>query len=258
VATLPKVHIPISVDTRGVDAGLRTAEQKVRASTSRMSRTVGEPSRAGAIGRAATSAALSRVGGGALGGVVGAAGAGAAPVAVGAGMVLLANTIDQALRQVTTGATEALRTFNETGKQTFAANSEVLKAFAALERKQEIAGRGGFTEAFISASAARPGGGAAAAAGEFATGGRLLMAGIGAVAGGAVSGTAGVEALMATTTNESEAKRFANALEEERRARAAEGYRSAWEAPLSYLADTLFGSFYDTGWSEAKYVARSL
>ena len=134
MAVLPKVHIPVTVDTKGVDTGLKAAEAKVRASTTRMSRTVAAapaaPSRASAIGRAATSAAFSKIGGGPLGGIVGAAGAGAAPAAGIVGTLLLANTIDQALRQVATGATEALRTFNETGKQTFAANENVLRALA--------------------------------------------------------------------------------------------------------------------------------
>lgn len=262
MAVLPKVHIPVTVDTKGVDTGLKSAEAKVRASTSRMARTVATapaaPSRTGAIGRAATSAAFSKIGGGPLGGIVGAAGTAGAPAAGVAGMLLLANTIDQALRQVSTGATEALRTFNETGKQTFAANENVLRALANLEKRQESAGRGGFTEAFIASSAARTGGGGAGVLSEFGTGGRLLMAGIGAVAGGAVAGTAGVEALAATATNETEARRFQNALVEERRAREAEGYRSFWEAPISYLADTIAGSVYDTNWTEAKYVARSI
>lgn len=262
MAVLPKVHIPVTVDTKGVDTGLKAAEAKVRASTTRMSRTVAAapaaPSRASAIGRAATGAAFSQIGGGPLGGIVGAAGAAAAPAAGIVGTLLLANTIDQALRQVATGATEALRTFNETGKQTFAANENVLRALANLEKRQEGQGKGGFTEAFIATSAAKAGGGIAGTLSEFATGGRLLMAGIGAVAGGAVAGTAGVEALAATTTNETEARRFQNALVEERRAREAEGYRSFGQAPLSYLSDKLFGAFYDTNWSDAKYVARSI
>ena len=159
---ITNLRIPVTVTTEGVDKGLNAVERKLRNSAAKMKRLGGAAGAAGGAGGGLKSqqgtALLGGVGklgpiAGALGGL-GVAGLGmAAPLA----MFGLAAQSVQTMAAATKGASDALALFQQSGEQTFTANSEYLKKLAALESQSQIAAAGpGVMEAFSIASA-RPG-----------------------------------------------------------------------------------------------------
>ena len=141
---LPKVHIPMAVDTRGIDSGLSAAEQKVRASAKRMA-AIEARSGGGltgerlALGRKTLGMALQRSGvGGGIGEMAGMAlaggGVGLAAAGLSAGFLAF-DVASRALKDAVTGASDALKRFHETGEQTFAANARVLAGLAKIEEE---------------------------------------------------------------------------------------------------------------------------
>lgn len=143
-ARLPKVHIPMSVDTRGIDSGLSAAERKVRASAKRMA-AIEARSGGGmtgerlALGRKTLGMALQRSGvGGGIGEMAGMAlgggGIGLAAAGLTAGFLAF-DVASRALKDAVTGASDAFKQFNETGEQTFAANARVLAGLAKIEEE---------------------------------------------------------------------------------------------------------------------------
>lgn len=135
---LPKIHVPMTVSTDGVDRGLKAAEAKMRASTRRMSRMSaagpgvgGGGGMLGNLGMAAGRAGMTLGGVGMLGGVASALGPIGMAVGAIAGAAVLIDRIGEAAR----GAGEALKQFEETGKQTFAVNSIVLQRLAEAEKQ---------------------------------------------------------------------------------------------------------------------------
>ena len=133
---LPKIHVPMTVSTDGVDAGLKAAEAKMRASTRRMSRmSAAGPGIGGGmlgkVGEAVGRTGMTLGGIGMLGSVAGALGPVGLAVGAIAGAAVLIDRIGEAAR----GAGEALKQFEETGKQTFAVNSIVLQRLAEAEKQ---------------------------------------------------------------------------------------------------------------------------
>jgi hypothetical protein len=164
-ASLPKLHVPVTVDTTGVDKGLTALERKMRNAAAKAKR-LGMAAGGGGAGAAGgpikasqASAFLGSVGKlgpatGLLGGFGAAGAAAAAPFAIAG----LARAQVEQMAALTKGATDALQEFRMTGQQTFASNSAILERLAALESDaQKRAKVMGYGDAF-SFGAGREGG----------------------------------------------------------------------------------------------------
>lgn len=162
--SLPKVHIPVTVTTEGVDKGLSQVEEKMRRAAARMKRlggtAAGGPQKGGGFAAAAPKATAFLGGVGKLGpaaGLLGGLGAAGAALAAPLAAFGMASQQVALLAQMTKGATEALATFKATGEQTFAANSVILERLARLESGAQLAAAvPGVSEAFA-IGGARPG-----------------------------------------------------------------------------------------------------
>lgn len=140
-ARLPKVHIPMAVDTRGIDSGLSAAERKVKASAAKIAAIEARQASASrmALTKKVGTMALERSGfGGGVGELAGMAlgggGVGLAAAGLAAGFMAF-DVASRALKDAVTGASDALRNFEETGKQTFAANETILRGLAKMEEQ---------------------------------------------------------------------------------------------------------------------------
>jgi len=161
VANLPKLNIPVTVSTAGVEKGLKAAEAKVDASARRMATKSAKAAAAGASGASLAQRVAPVVGGvgklGAFGGF--AAGFGGAGIAVAApfALVNMARAYVDTLAAATAGANDALAKYRLTGELTKGMNVPMLTRMAALERQaQADAAKPGFMESFALASA-KPG-----------------------------------------------------------------------------------------------------
>lgn len=140
-ARLPKVHIPMAVDTRGIDTGLSAAERKIRASAGRIAAMEARQASASrlALGRRTLGMALQRSGiGGGIGEMAGMALGGGAVGLAAAGLAagfMAFDVASRGLKDAVTGAAAALKQFEETGKQTFAANETILRGLAKMEEQ---------------------------------------------------------------------------------------------------------------------------
>lgn len=141
---LPTVHIPMAVDTRGIDSGLSAAERKVRASARKMA-AIEARSGGGmtgerlALGRKTLGMALQRSGvGGGIGELAGMALGGGTIGLAAAGLSAGFLAFDFASRKLSEsirGASAAFDQFNQTGQQTFAASARVLEGLAKMEEQ---------------------------------------------------------------------------------------------------------------------------
>jgi hypothetical protein len=185
VPSLPKINVPVTVSTEGVDKGLRDAERKMRASADRMSKM--QPSKAAGAFKAAGQSALSLGGFGAIGGAAGALGTAGAGIAVALSPFIAAAKIMDTVATASKGAGKALEEFRRTGEQTVAMNSVILERLAGMEKMSQQAERGGFFKSFVAASADVETGQATGAvkwAKEFTEGLTIAGAGLGAFLAG--------------------------------------------------------------------------
>ena len=219
---LPKVNIPMTVDTTGVDRGIKDAERKLSAASRRLARTSASATSGGAgltAGKAGIAATLGAGGLGRIGGIAGAMGVNPATAAL-AGITLpfaVAGAINNLMKEATTGAMAALEEFKKTGTQTFAANSVLLERLARLEAAQpQNAPTMG--QAFVAAGGE---GGAFTWAKQFKEGATMLSAFAGAIAAGKSGAEAVGEASLAVTTNETMARRTQAAIDAAAREREA-------------------------------------
>ena len=187
MASLPKVHVPVVVTTEGVDAGLKQAEAKMRASAKRMERVSAKPSAAQGVLKAGAQSALSLGGFGAIGGAAGAAGTAGIAIAGALSPLIVAGKIMETMNNATKGASEALAKFKTTGEQTVAANSVLLERLAIMEKQVASTRGGGFMAGFIGGSAdvnTGRAGGAVSWAQQMKEGSTIAGAGLGAFLSG--------------------------------------------------------------------------
>lgn len=139
---LPTAVIPVTVDTRDVDSGVRHIEHKMAGLQRKLSRM--KPAAAGGVGPKAGAATAFMGSVGRLGpaaGMLGPMGAAGAALAAPLALAGFARANVEAMAQLTKGATDAFAQFQRTGEQTFAVNSEVLRLLAANERSAEAAAK---------------------------------------------------------------------------------------------------------------------
>jgi hypothetical protein len=215
---LPKLNIPVTVQTDGVDRGLSAVERKIRNSAAKMKRlggTAQAPSAGGLGGSMGAGKATAFLGGvGKLGpasGLLG--GMGGAGLALAAGPAVISGMLQsmERLAALTKGAGEAMKEFQQTGEQTFALNSGILARLAESEKgAQNFAKTMGFFEA-MSFGGARPG---ETSGGEF-WGGQLARGG--AALGGILAGKSVKENLLLAelaTASEPRSKEIAGELKQ--------------------------------------------
>jgi hypothetical protein len=243
-ASLPKLHLPVTVTTDGVDAGLSAVERKARAAAGRIAainaraaKSAGAGTGAGAgIGKAATASALGIGGFGAIGGVAGALGTTGAGIAVGLAPFIAAGKLMSVFNEATKGANDALKQFNETGSQVFAANSAILERLAIME--STTARQMGLGKAFVAAGASTGGqpGGLFGWAREFSNGMEIIASAIGAAVSGKTASQIANEMALGQA-NEGGAPIIAARIREQQRIDEATGTAGALSRPLSALAD---------------------
>jgi hypothetical protein len=141
-ANLHKVNIPVTVDSRGVDAGIARIQGKMQGLQNKLAKMQPAGGAGGSLKASQGTAFLGGVGklgpaAGLLSGMGGAGAALAAPLAIAG----LARAQVEALANMTKGASEAFATFKQTGEQTFAVNSAVLRVLAETEKSAQEAAK---------------------------------------------------------------------------------------------------------------------
>lgn len=147
-SSLPNAVIPVTVDTRDVDSGVRHIEHKMAGLQRKLARMKPTAAAGGPKAGQATAfmGSIGRLGpaAGMLAPMGGAGAALAAPLALAG----FARANVEAMAQMTKGAQDAFMQFQRTGEQTFAINSEVLRLLAANEKSAQAAAKvPGFMEA---------------------------------------------------------------------------------------------------------------
>lgn len=234
MSALPTLNIPVVVNTAQVEPAMKKVEKTVADSAARIAKT-----------RAAIMPGLGALGAGPVGGVLGGlgglgAGFGAGAIGIGLGLApfLAASRMVKIFENETKGASEALRQFNETGTQTFAANSELLKRFAEMEQQAQRAKTPSLSQAFTGGFASGADESTVAyiarSLDEFST---QVAAFTGAFVSGKSLPIATMEAQLATA-GEARAKDVSRAIREQQRIEQAEPW-AGLEAPLSAIAEFL-------------------
>jgi hypothetical protein len=236
MSRLPTAVIPVTVDTRNVDAGVRHIQHKMQGLQKKLSKMQPAGALGGGLRASQGTAFLGGVGklgpaAGVLGGMGGAGAALAAPLALGN----MARAQVEALAQMTKGATEAFATFKQTGEQSFAINSAILKVLAETERSAQAAAEvPGFMKSFqIGGAMVKDAGGGAGIMEQIST----FRSQLGAAIGSYLSGGTFKEAAIAgysVTASEQQAEAITRAIKEANEARIS--------GEISML-DQMFGNF---------------
>jgi hypothetical protein len=251
MAKISSINIPVTVDPTGMDRGIQTAEQKLRAASRRMEKAAAGTA-AGGLGvapggafRGVATAAAGPLGFGAAGGALGALGAGGFAIGAVAAPFLLASRMAESLAAATKGATDQLQKLGTDGVGGFG-NAAILQALAAREREaQARVDQPTLAQQFFAGE--RIGGGVG---GEFSssfmdtfgTAASRAAAGLGAALSGADLKTINEIEALATMPQGPEADRARAQIDVNRRSREQQGYRGFLDAPLSFVADMLVES----------------
>ena len=201
---LPEVKIPVTVDTRDVDSGVRAIQYKMAA----LQKKLGGMGTAGALGGGLkASQATAFLGGvGKLGpaaGVLGGMGGAGAALAAPAALAMLARAHVDAMASMTKGASDAFASFKLTGEQTFAVNSAVLKVLAETEKSAQAAAKvPGYLESFRIGGAAIADQGGPGTMEQISTFLSQMSAAAGAFMGGGTFRESSLAALMVTASEE--------------------------------------------------------
>ncbi len=148
---LPTLAIPVVVDTRDVDAGVRHIQHKMAALQKKLAKE-GGPAAAGGFGLNAQKGTAFLGGVGKLGpaaGLLGGMGGAGLALAAPAALAMMARANVEAMAAMTKGAGDAFQKFRESGEQSFAINSQMLRLMASAEADaQAAAKRPGMIDAF--------------------------------------------------------------------------------------------------------------
>jgi hypothetical protein len=235
MSRLPTAVIPVTVDTRGVDAGVRHIQHKMAGLQKKLSKMQPAGALGGGLKASQGTAFLGGVGKlGPAAGLLGGMGAAGAALAAPAALAAMARAHVQALAAMTKGASDAFATFRQTGEQTFAVNSAVLKVLAETERSAQAAAKvPGFLQSFQIGGAAIADGGGPGTMEQISTFMSQMSAAAGAFMGGGTFRESSIAALMVTASEEQ-----AKALSEEMR----KAGQDRMSGEISML-DQMFGNF---------------
>lgn len=235
MSRLPTAVIPVTVDTRDVDAGVRHIQHKMAGLQKKLAKMQPAGALGGGLKASQATAFLGGVGKlGPAAGVLGGLGGAGAALAAPAALAMMARQHVEALAQMTKGASEAFATFKRTGEQSFAVNSAVLKVLAETERSAQSAAKvPGYLESFRIGGAAIQDQGGAGILEQISTGVSQGMAAAGAFFSGGTLRESAIAAMMVTATEEQ-----AKVLSEEMR----KAGQARMAGELSYV-ESLFGNF---------------
>jgi hypothetical protein len=235
MSRLPTAVIPVTVDTRGVDAGVRHIQHKMAGLQKKLSKMQPAGALGGGLKASQGTAFLGGVGKlGPAAGLLGGMGAAGAALAAPAALAAMARAHVEALAKMTQGASAAFASFKQTGEQTFAVNSAVLKVLAETERSAQAAGKvPGYLQSFQIGGAAIADGGGPGTMEQISTFMSQMSAAAGAFMGGGTFRESSIAALMVTASEEQ-----AKALSEEMR----KAGQDRMSGEISML-DQMFGNF---------------
>jgi hypothetical protein len=235
MSRLPTAVIPVTVDTRNVDAGVRHIQHKMQGLQKKLSKMQPAGALGGGLRASQGTAFLGGVGKlGPAAGVLGGMGGAGAALAAPAALAMIARAHVQALAAMTKGASDAFASFRQTGEQTFAVNSAVLKVLAETERSAQAAAKvPGFLQSFQIGGAAIADGGGPGTMEQISTFMSQMSAAAGAFMGGGTFRESSIAALMVTASEEQ-----AKALSEEMR----KAGQDRMSGEISML-DQMFGNF---------------
>lgn len=238
MAKIAPLNVPVTVDTSGMDKGLKQAEQKMRRSAQRMAKASSE----GGGGRASKGIAMagaSTLGFGAAGGALGAMGGVGFAIGAVAAPFLAAGRMAEALANATKGATEQLKAFKETGEVGAFGNKLMLETLARMEAAAQARVAGPTATQQFFAGEKLAGGAGPTFTETFMDFWKAAAGRAGAVLGGASLAESGMIQAALEAPEGPIADRRRRQLESEQRAMRSEGYSSFGSAPLSWLAETI-------------------
>lgn len=236
------LNVPVTVDTSGMDKGLRQAEQKMRKGAERINKAGASTVGGGAGGRASKGIAMagaSTLGFGAAGGALGAMGAAGFAIGAVAAPFLAAGRMAEALANATKGATEQLKAFKETGEVGAFGNKLMLETLARMEAAAQARVAGPTATQQFFAGEKLAGGAGPTFTETFMDFWKAAAGRAGAVLGGASLAESGMIQAALEAPEGPIAERRRRQLESEQRAMRSEGYSSLGSAPLSWLAETI-------------------
>ena len=235
MSRLPTAVIPVTVDTRDVDAGVRHIQHKMAGLQKKLSKMQPAGALGGGLKSQQATAFLGGVGKlGPAAGVLGGLGGAGAALAAPAALAMMARAHVEALATMTKGASDAFASFRQTGEQTFAVNSAVLKVLAETERSAKAAGKvPGYLQSFQIGGAAIADGGGPGTMEQISTFMSQMSAAAGAFMSGGTFRESSIAALMVTASEEQ-----AKVLSEEMR----KAGQDRMSGEIGYL-DNLLGNF---------------
>lgn len=227
MSAIPQLKIPITIQTAQVAPAMKQVEKTIADSSKRIAAT-----------RQALMPSLGALGAGPLGGMIGGLGTAGVGVGLAAAPFLAASKFMETFAAQTKGAGDALKQFNESGQQQFAANSVILKRLADMEQQAKSMQSPTLAQAFTGAM------GTGADPGlipdifqrldEFSSQAAAFM---GAIVGGKNLDQASFEAQL-STASEPRARMLEAQAREQDRINQAEGW-AGWDKPLSMIADVM-------------------
>jgi hypothetical protein len=221
MTAITPLKIPITVNTSQVAPAMKQVEKTVANSAQRISQIRGAITPA--LGGLGLGQGASMLGGFTqLGGGAGGAAAAGGALALGmAAPIVVANKYFETMANSTKGASDALRQFNETGRQQYAANSVVLQQYADIEQRAKQIMGSEMTSIVGNFMTTAAGGGAAPTRLEqelmvIKEGYKGISAFLGTLIGGGSMREAGLQEQLTGTLSESEAQRLKMEIAKER------------------------------------------
>lgn len=204
MSRLPTAVIPVTVDTRDVDAGVRHIQHKMAGLQKKLAGMQPAGALGGGLKAQQATAFLGGVGKlGPAAGVLGGMGGAGAALAAPAALAMMARAHVDAMAAMTKGASDAFASFKQTGEQTFAVNSAVLKVLAETERSAQAAAKvPGYLQSFQIGGAAIADGGGPGTMEQISTFMSQMSAAAGAFMGGGTFRESSIAALMVTASEE--------------------------------------------------------
>lgn len=239
MAKIAPLNVPVTVDTSGMDKGIRDAERKMKRGAQKIN-AASTGGKGAAAAKGISMAGASTLGFGAAGGALGAAGGVGFAIGAVAAPFLAAARMAESLAGATKGATAQLEEFKKTGDVGAFGNKLMLETLSRMERAAQARVEGPTMAQGFFAAEKIAGGAGPTNTETFMDWWDSSLSTLGAILGGASWEEAQriTQALAAPEGAVGDRMR-ANMVSEQRALRS-EGYSSFGEKPLSFLAESLF------------------
>lgn len=239
MAKITPLNVPVTVDTSGMDKGLKDAERKMRRGAEKIN-AASTGGKGAAAAKGISMAGASTLGFGAAGGALGAAGGAGFAIGAVAAPFLAAARMAESLAGATKGATAQLEEFRKTGEVGAFGNKLMLETLARMERAAQARVEGPTAaQGFFAAEKIAAGAGPTNTE-TFMDWWDSSLATLGGILGGASWAEAQqISAALAAPEGAAGDRARSNMVSEQRGLRS-EGYSSFWEKPLSFMAESMF------------------